>query len=83
MRKHLFVSLMLLAGAPLCAFHAQAEAAPQTQSQSVATITGSVFDENNEPVIGANVTPKGATGLMQVFATHYIYYMASAADMTK
>ena len=52
---------MLLAGAPLCAFHAQAEAAPQTQSQSVATITGSVFDENNEPVIGANVTPKGAT----------------------
>ncbi len=53
---------MLLAGMPLSgAFAAWAEAAPQTQSQSVATITGTVLDENNEPVIGANVTPKGAT----------------------
>jgi len=61
MRKHLLISLMLLAGAPLCAVQAHAEAAPQNQSQSVVTITGSVLDENNEPVIGANVTPKGAT----------------------
>lgn len=52
---------MLLAGAPLSGFYAHAEAAPQTQSQSVATIIGSVLDENNEPVIGANVTPNGAT----------------------
>ena len=53
---------MLLAGMPFSgAFAAWAEAAPQTQSQSVATITGTVLDENNEPVIGANVTPKGAT----------------------
>ncbi len=52
---------MLLAGAPLCAYQAHAEAAPQDQSQSVVTVTGSVLDENNEPVIGANVTPKGAS----------------------
>jgi len=38
---------------------ALAAPAPQTQSQGAVTIKGTVLDENNEPVIGASVTPKG------------------------
>ncbi len=32
---------------------------PQQQGQAVTTITGTVLDENNEPVIGASVVQKG------------------------
>lgn len=44
--------------------YALANPAPQTASQGVVTIKGTVLDENDEPVIGASVTPKGsATGV--------------------
>ncbi len=62
MRKHLFVTLLLLCGMPLTgSYAAYAAAAPQSQSQAVVTITGSVLDENNEPVIGASVVQKGVS----------------------
>ena len=38
---------------------AAANPEPQQQSQGVVTIKGTVLDENEEPVIGASVTPKG------------------------
>ena len=61
MRKHLFVTLLLACGMPLTgSFAAYAEPEPQAQGQAVQTITGSVLDENNEPVIGASVYEKGA-----------------------
>lgn len=61
MRKHLFVTLLLACGMPLTgSFAAYAEPVPQSQSQGMVTITGSVLDENNEPVIGASVVQKGA-----------------------
>ncbi len=60
MRKHLFVTLLLTCGLPFgYSFAAYAEPAPQTQNQNVATITGTILDENNEPVIGASVMQKG------------------------
>ncbi len=60
MRKHLFVTLLLACGMPLTGtFAAYAEPEPQSQGQAVQTITGSVLDENNEPVIGASVYEKG------------------------
>ncbi|MCM1452699.1 MAG: TonB-dependent receptor [Clostridium sp.] len=60
MRKQLLVTLALLAGAPMCGyFSAYAEAAPMQQSPAEQTITGTVFDENNDPVIGATVSVKG------------------------
>ncbi|MDE6486378.1 MAG: TonB-dependent receptor [Muribaculaceae bacterium] len=60
MRKHLFVTLLLTCGLPFgYSFSAYAEPVPQTQSQNVATITGTILDENNEPVIGASVMQKG------------------------
>ena len=62
MRKHLLVTLMLTCGA---GFAIQSQAAalpePQTAGQSTVTIKGTVLDENDEPVIGASVTPKGKT----------------------
>ncbi|MDE7375564.1 MAG: SusC/RagA family TonB-linked outer membrane protein, partial [Muribaculaceae bacterium] len=62
MKKHLFATLALLAGAPMCGyFAAYAAEAPQTQSQAAVTVTGSVLDESNQPVIGASVTPQGST----------------------
>ncbi len=61
MRKHLLVTLALLAGAPMCGFYsAYAAEAPSTQNQAEQTITGTVLDENNEPVIGATVSIKGS-----------------------
>ena len=63
MRKHLFVTLLLACGMPLTGnFAAFAAPEPQSQSQSVVTITGTVLDENNEPVIGASVVQKGVQG---------------------
>lgn len=60
MRKHLLVTLLLLSGMPLCGIYsAQANPAPQTQSQTAGTIVGTVLDENNEPIIGASVVQKG------------------------
>ncbi len=49
-----------MAGMPLSgAFSAYAAPEPQQQSQTAATIQGTVYDENNEPVIGASVVQKG------------------------
>ena len=63
MRKHLFVTLLLTCGMPLTGnFAAFAAPEPQSQSQSVVTINGTVLDENNEPVIGASVVQKGVQG---------------------
>ncbi|MDO4319744.1 MAG: TonB-dependent receptor [Bacteroidales bacterium] len=60
MRKHLFVTLLLACGMPLTGnFAAFAAPEPQTQGQAVTTISGTVLDENNEPVIGASVYQKG------------------------
>ena len=62
MRKHLFVTLLLACGMPLNgSFAAYAAPEPQSQGQTVVTITGSVLDENNEPVIGASVVQKGVS----------------------
>lgn len=62
MRKHLLVTLLLTCGVPYSGqmMFAVANPEPQSQSQTV-TIKGTVFDENNEPVVGASVTPKGST----------------------
>ena len=47
--------------------------APQSQSQVAETIQGTVLDENNEPVIGASVTPKGAsTGAITDVFGHFV-----------
>ena len=55
--------MLLMAGMPaLGTFQAQAAPEPQQQSQTVTTITGTVLDENNEPVIGASVVQKGVSG---------------------
>lgn len=52
-----------MAATPLAGtFTAQAEPAPQSQSQAAVTIQGSVLDENNEAVIGASVVQKGVKG---------------------
>lgn len=62
MRKHLFVTLLLTCGLPFSGqMFALANPEPQTESQATVTITGTVLDENNDPVIGASVTPKGST----------------------
>ncbi len=60
MRKHLFLTMLLMAAIPAIGTHsAKAEPAPQQQSQPAAVIQGTVLDENNEPVIGASVVQKG------------------------
>ena len=56
MRKHLFLSLLLAAGMPITAY---ANPEPQATQQSIGAITGTVVDENGEPVIGASVFEKG------------------------
>ena len=61
MRKHLFVTLLLTCGLPFSGqMFASANPEPQQAAQAQ-TITGTVLDENNEPVIGASVTLKGQT----------------------
>ncbi len=63
MRKHLFAAMLLLAGMPATGvFSAYAEPAPQQQGEATTLIEGQVFDENNEPVIGASVVQKGVKG---------------------
>ena len=60
MRKHLYLTMLLLAGMTLPgSFTAFASPEPQQQSQTAAIIEGTVLDENNEPVIGASVVQKG------------------------
>ena len=62
MSIHLFVTLLLTCGLPFSGqVFALANPEPQSQSQAAVTITGTVLDENNDPVIGASVTPKGQT----------------------
>ena len=54
--------MLLLAGMPLFGtLNASAAPAPQQQSQTAATIEGTVLEENNEPVIGASVVQKGVS----------------------
>ncbi len=56
--------MLLMAGMPMLGtFSAQAAPEPQSQSQTVTAITGTVLDENNEPVIGASVVQKGVAGI--------------------
>lgn len=63
MRKHLLLTALLLAAIPMTGtFAVTAAPAPQSQSQTV-TIQGTVMDENNDPVIGASVVAKGASGM--------------------
>lgn len=60
MRKHLFVTLLVTCAMPFGGqMYALANPEPQSQSQGVVTITGTVLDENNEPVIGASITAAG------------------------
>ncbi len=55
--------MLLMASLPMPGFFtASAEPAPQQQSQTVSTIEGTVYDENNEAVIGASVAVKGTRG---------------------
>ncbi len=62
MRKHLFVTLLLTCGLPFSGqMFALTTPEPQTQGQAAVTITGTVLDENGEPVMGASVTPAGQT----------------------
>ena len=56
MRKHLFLSLLLAAGMPITAY---ANPEPQATQQSISAITGTVVDENGDPVIGASVFERG------------------------
>ncbi|MDE6853472.1 MAG: TonB-dependent receptor plug domain-containing protein, partial [Muribaculaceae bacterium] len=59
MRKHLYLTLLLLTGgASFGSLPVYGDPVPQ-QSQASAVIQGSVLDENNEPVIGASVVQKG------------------------
>ena len=56
MRKHLLATLLLAFGMPMLGtFAAYADPEPQSQGQATVSITGTVFDENNDPVIGASV----------------------------
>ena len=62
MRKHLYLAMLLMAGLPLVgSFEANAAPVPQQQTKT-ATISGTVVDENGEPVIGASVVQKGVSG---------------------
>lgn len=55
--------MLLMAGLPVAAtLSAAPTPEPQTQGQAVTSITGTVLDENNEPVIGASVVQKGVAG---------------------
>lgn len=59
MRKHLFMTLLLVCGMSYAGtFAAYAAPEPQQQGQSAIAISGIVLDENNEPVIGASVVQK-------------------------
>lgn len=62
MRKHLLVTMLLCAGYSLCLSPASAEA--QQVSQTAGTITGTVVDEEGEPIVGASVVAvgKGSAG---------------------
>lgn len=61
MKKYLFVTLMLSLAVPCVSFRALAAPEPQNQSQATAIITGTVFDENGLPAIGASIVQKGNT----------------------
>ncbi len=59
MRKQLLVAIALMGMTAAGSLNAYADEIPQQQSQDQVTITGSVLDENNDPVIGANVSLRG------------------------
>ena len=73
MRKHLAMTVLLMSGmAAGTSMQAWASPDPEPQSQAVTTITGTVYDENNEPVIGAGITPRGAkNGAVTDFAGNF------------
>lgn len=54
--------MLLACGMPGVALTAMANPEPQAKSQSVATVTGTILDENDQPVIGASVVQKGVPG---------------------
>ncbi|MBD5171060.1 MAG: TonB-dependent receptor [Bacteroidales bacterium] len=84
MRKHLFVTLLLTCGLPFSGqMFAVANPMPQSQSQAAVTITGTVLDENDEPVIGASVTPKGSTkGVSTDVFGHFTMKVAPGTPLT-
>lgn len=51
--------MLLAGGMPFVGMQLNAAPAPAEQSQTVATINGTILDENNEPVIGASIAQKG------------------------
>lgn len=52
--------MLLMVGMPMLGtLPAMANPEPQSQSQTASSITGTVLDENNEPIIGASVVQKG------------------------
>ncbi|MCH5247721.1 MAG: TonB-dependent receptor [Muribaculaceae bacterium] len=60
MRKNLLLTALLLtAGVSGIGFNAYAAPEPQNQNQNVVSITGTVLDQNDEPIIGATVLPVG------------------------
>lgn len=63
MRKHLLVTMLLCAGYSLSAAPASTAEAQQV-NQTAGTITGTVVDEDGEPIVGASVVAvgKGAAG---------------------
>ena len=59
MKKNLLLTALLLAGATSLAGTMQASAEPLQASQAQGVITGTVVDEQGEPIIGASVVPVG------------------------
>lgn len=85
MRKHLLLAVLLMASLPMPGFFtASAEPAPQQQSQTVSTIEGTVYDENNEAVIGATVAVKGtrANAVATDAFGHFIIRVTPGAQLT-
>lgn len=58
----LYAAGLIALGIPVMAPSVFAEAAPQSAVTATATVTGTVFDENGEPVIGATVTDANNPG---------------------
>ena len=78
------MTLLLTCGLPFSGqMFAVANPVPQSQSQAAVTITGTVLDENNEPVIGASVTPKGSTkGVSTDVFGHFTMKVAPGTPLT-
>lgn len=76
----LITSLSLSANASANNAEFRAEAAKAALQADKITVTGVVFDENNEPVIGANVTEVGTTnGIITDFDGNFTLNVARVA----